>query len=518
MELTLELLLYFIADLEPECLRGPSAGSVFAGVQQFFGGIQYAEQTGTQYLYVSGLQELLQCREDLEEGMTVLAVRDMEAGREELDSLPCSLILVCSGVPLPSLLNRMIDVFSRMANYDKAMHIAALEGKSVQTLLDLCEAPLAHPTIIFDSGFDVLAYTKNIPCEYGTFRETIENGYTDSDTMQKIRKNKIFDQLKSGKPLIAPSVGESGRTNIYLSFSSEQSMLGYACVYFGEDNPDQGYLDMLRIFTENISFCLKRDYESSHYGQMMYETFLLNLMNPSGFSEEQMEEQIKNIGDMPLQGRFVLGVLDFPEEENAPLRFTSRLLAREMWNVKPFLYEGRICLLKTLDKGGEADQAIERWELDNIDRLLGDCRFALGISNIFSDITDLRYAFLQAKAALAFREPEERCTLYGDIYYDYLFSLLEQEMPVYTLQPEFYSRMKEYDREHGTEYIRIIEAYLECGCNATHAAEKLFIHRNTVRNAVLFVQERWNIRVEDPDIQKKFMISNLADRYLDEQS
>ncbi len=525
MDLTLEILLYFIADLKPECMHRSAGPGMFVGVKRFFAGMEKEEPDGAQYLYVAGLGELFENRGMITEDMTVLAVREGEKENDkaayndqDISRLPCTLILVDDKCPLPYLLNRMIDVFSVMANCDKAMHIAALEGQSVQTLLDICEGLLGHPTIIFDSSFDVLAYTKYTPCDYELFRETIRNGYTDYEVMQKLQANRIFSHLEEGVPLVAPAMGAEDQTNIYLKFSGEQALLGYASVYFGDEEPDPGYLDMLGLFMKNVRFCLKRDFEGSHYGQMMYETFLLNLMNPAGLTEERLEEQVKNIGNVSLSGRFVLAVFEFWDEEEVPLQFLTRIMAREMWDVKPFIYDGQICLLKTLGEDEKPDCLISPWERENIVRLLGDRRFAVGISNAFGELKDLRYAYMQAKAALAFRNEQDRYVLYGDIYYDHLFSLLEQEMPVRFLQPEFYLQMKAYDAEHGTGYLKIILTYLECDCNATHTAEQLFLHRNTVRNAVLFTEEHWGIRLEDTDIKEKFVISDLIDRYMEKNS
>ncbi|MCD8217238.1 MAG: helix-turn-helix domain-containing protein [Clostridiales bacterium] len=536
MELTLDTCLYFISDLNPKIIRKTKNDKVFVGVKQFFAGMERENQIPTDlceekvkkeqgeaaYLYIAGWKELWDNREVLTAEMTIFAVqdldkKDMELWEGESGSLPCTLMLVEGDYPVPYLVNRMVDVFSRLVNWDKMMHVSALEGKSVQELIDLSASLLRFPVMIYNPAFDVIAATKNVVGEYDYFKHTLEKGYTDSTVMSIVQKNHIFDQLENEEPLIAPAAGDETSRNVYLRFSNGQVLLGYACVFHvcgNQSDPEQGYLDLFRMFAENINFCLKRDYEQSRYGQMMYETFLLNLMNPGAVSEDRLREQAQNIGDVQLTGRFVLGVIALDDPEKIPLHFLTRLLDREMWDVKPFLYEGQICLFKTLDTEGNADEFIQPWEMKNIDELLGDYRFSMGVSNVFFRIQDLPFAFVQAKAAIRFKKSQTRYTLYGDIYYDHLFSAFEQEMPVSCLRPEFYLKMKDYDKEHQTEYCRIILTYLECDCNATHAAERLFIHRNTVRNAVRFVEEHWGIRVADTEIKKKMVISDLIDKYL----
>ena len=63
------------------------------------------------------------------------------------------------------------------------MHIAALEGKDVQDLIDISEEILEHPMIAFDASFDVLAYTRHSSSHYKIFQETVAQGYTDAHTM-----------------------------------------------------------------------------------------------------------------------------------------------------------------------------------------------------------------------------------------------------------------------------------------------------------------------------------------------
>lgn len=511
MELTLDILLYFICDLNPGIACGLHTKGLFVGVKQFFTGMEPGQ---AKYLYVASLQELWCSRETLSADMTVLAMRDMALSDEELSAFPCVLILVdrCPGVPY--LVNRMIDIFGRMANWDKTMHISALEGKAVQELLDSSEELLEYPVIIFDATFDVLAFSRHTATEDRNFNQTVQAGYTNANVMAQLRKKNIFNRLKKGELLVAPAAESEDETNIYLSFYSDQILLGYACVFHGKTRPENGYLDIIRLFTENISFCLKRDYENSRYGHMMYETFLLNLMNPSGISDRQVDEQIKNIEGLFLNGRFVLGVLEFYGDEKIPIQFLTRQLDREMWNVRPFIYEEQICLLKILAPDAPTDDFIRPWEQENIDRLLDPYDFSMGVSNVFYTLTDVSYAFLQAKAAQKFKKSGSRYCLYGDVYYEHMFSAMEKEMPVKYLQPEFYVQMRSYDAENGTGYCRMIRTYLECDCNATKAAEKLFVHRNTVRNMIQFVEERWKIQISDPEIKKKFILAGLVEEYL----
>lgn len=513
MKIALNILLYFIQNLHPKIIGSICGNDLFAGVKYFF----IEPKTGEDaYVYVGSLRELWENREALSESMTVIAVEDILLSEAEIGSFPCRLILVDGCHSVPYLVNQMIEIFNRLANWDKMMHIAALEGEPVQTLVDISETLLAHPVIIFDASFDVLAFTKKADSTYKNFHITVEKGYTDAGTMALVRKRNIFSRLKKGEPLVAPAAGDEQQVNVYLCFYSDQTLLGYACIFHVDSDPAPGYLDLLRLFGENISFCLKRDYQNHRYGHMMFENFLQNLMHPTGMTRQQIEEQAKNIENLPVQGRFVLGVFRFKDRGQVPMTYVARQIHREMWDVRTFIYEEHICLLKILADDGIADALISSWEKNNIDRLMGNYEYIMGVSNTFYQLMDLRYAYIQAQTALQFCKKGQKYSLYSDCYYEHLFLCMEKVMPIVHMQSEVYRQLKAYDDENRTEYCKIVVAYLRCDCNATHTAQKLFLHRNTIRNAIQFVEERWKIDIGDIKVRKSLVLSRLIDDYLEQ--
>lgn len=511
MELTLEILLFFIRQMEPVIYQMRSKAPVFVGIKQF-----YAEDThiSSDYLYVCDLAYLWMNRAVIPDQLTVLASENAGLTRQELESLSCNLILVSEQYKTPYILNQMIGIFGRMANWDKGMHIAALEGRSPQDLLDLSEEVLEHPVIVFDAGFNVLAHTRKEAAENQFFTETIEHGYSDSKVMRQIKKHKILSKLQDGGPLVAPAAGNENKYNIYLRFFSSQKLLGYACIFCDSCEPESGYLHLLKYFTENMNFCLQREFENQRYGQMMHETFLVHLMNPEGISKMQLEEQLASSDNLNRHGRFVLGVLNFEGEKDVPIEYVAKLLQTDMWDVKLFIYEEQICLLKAMDQREIATPTLVQFEKEHMGKLLAGYTYRLGVSHVFHDVLQLRHAYTQAKAALQFGKADDKVYCkYDEYYYFHMFSCLEETLPVETLKSEIYLQLQEYDRQNHTQYATIILSYLEHDCNATHTAEALFLHRNTVRNAVQFVEDRWKIDVSDTEEKKRFVISHLIDLY-----
>ena len=61
----------------------------------------------------------------------------------------------------------------------------------------------------------------------------------------------------------------------------------------------------------------------------------------------------------------------------------------------------------------------------------------------------------------------------------HLFSVAQQQ--VRDVYQERLESLLAHDRAHGSQLFRTVEVYLECMGNAKLAAQKLYIHRNTLR-------------------------------------
>jgi DNA-binding PucR family transcriptional regulator len=59
--------------------------------------------------------------------------------------------------------------------------------------------------------------------------------------------------------------------------------------------------------------------------------------------------------------------------------------------------------------------------------------------------------------------------------------------------------LQEYDRQHNGDLIRTLAVYLECGGNSVRAADRLFLHRNSLRYRLARIQALLGMDPDDPD-------------------
>lgn len=108
---------------------------------------------------------------------------------------------------------------------------------------------------------------------------------------------------------------------------------------------------------------------------------------------------------------------------------------------------------------------------------------SVGISRVCRSVEDYPDAFEQARHALligrAVRGPGAAVTFDELGAQWHLFSVAQQQ--VRDVYQERLERLLEHDREKGTHLFRTVEVYLECMGNSKLAAERLYVHRNTLR-------------------------------------
>lgn len=139
-----------------------------------------------------------------------------------------------------------------------------------------------------------------------------------------------------------------------------------------------------------------------------------------------------------------------------------------------------ICLF-ALKSGGAAEDFGNLY--DFIKRKAGDkyC-YAIGISNVFSDIREVKDAYECAKIAAHSANPNQKLQV---IFYNkmgvYLLLNEIKKLPAAKAFTSLYLQpLLDYDSETGGELIKTLDTFFANNCNMRKTAECLYVHKNSV--------------------------------------
>lgn len=150
-----------------------------------------------------------------------------------------------------------------------------------------------------------------------------------------------------------------------------------------------------------------------------------------------------------------------------------------------------VCLVST-QSNGELPE--EKWK--QLQEMAQKENLRVGMSNVFSDISEFGEHFNQATKVLEF---SNRTDSVGHFfrYLDYiLYIILDQVKDEQFLDHCYHPALKQlsdYDRKKGGELFETLRVYAETGFNKAQAAQMLFIHRNTINYRIQQIEQLCNI-------------------------
>lgn len=497
MNLTLNSIIYKLKDFVPAAILRDGDGSrEFAGVIQY-----YKEDYNLKrdYLYITRASLLVELNKKIEEGAVYLCINDSEEEIELLCRIVSTFILIPGEYLLEQVLNRTVEIFDEFRHWDKTMHIATLEGATPQEMVLISKDMMQMPMIIFDASFNVLAHTKDTDLDYEFYNTTIANGYTQSEIILKLKKEHVFEALDNNEGVfVYSSAGVREYSNVYIKIQVEDRILGYGCIFTNEKEVDQGHLDIMKCFIENLKLYFIQNYKNSKYGKFMYENFLVTLIQNPNMEEEQLKEQLKYIDGIEEQGNFVLIMFEFNKRGEVPLAFIAKEIKNIFYNGYPFLVSGRIYLLYQLKQGGNT--LFSDTEKERFDYILKNYDYQCYVSKCFQNIKEISLAEVQCIRTMELLNDiggSKNINYFVDYTWQHLITIWSEKFPVSMLMSDAYIKLKEYCKKNQN--------------SATKTGKELFMHRNTILYTINKIEAMLEINFDDFQVSQSFLISFLID-------
>jgi sugar diacid utilization regulator len=143
-------------------------------------------------------------------------------------------------------------------------------------------------------------------------------------------------------------------------------------------------------------------------------------------------------------------------------------------------------------------------------RELGTPGGAIGVSTLCSSPRSIPRCYEEAQRALEVRRHSRQ--QHGTTFYDDLglFRLLGPDQDHAELEVfvrEWLGRLLDYDTEHGTDMVRTLAKYFDCGGNYDETAAALSIHRSTLRYRLQRIREISDRDLTDVDTRLNLQVA-----------
>lgn len=527
MQLPLNVLLYKLSVNSNFETQNIDMSKTYDGIKLF--DVDYVQEDERDYLYLIS-ESMLKSHESLLIGQqilspcTFLCVCEMDKKttlREVNADLP--VVLLYAEESFSIIFNKLLNVFHDFEVWDTRFHLALLQQKPLQELLELTSEYLVHPMVVLDRSFSLLGYIK-VPGVTDPIMESIlDAGFVTQSTMVRLRQDGLISTSeKAENPLInyyCLTTHDCYYSMMY-RFQANNHTVGYAIVFKCTVHPKTNYLYMMNTISENLSLYFQQERFKNRTSSEFYESLLAEILENQEADPKQYESRVDYVPGLSMEGRYLLARVEYENQTDLPYSFVCWNLRNVISDLKPFVYQNTLYVLRLIGKDGDYMQFLNAEEEELFRKSFRDVPFQCGISHTFFSLMDLQIAARQCKEAIRlnnlYKEEKKEFCEFKDVYVSYLLKEVKRNLPMKMIESPYYMALKQYDAEHNSNLCEVFMSYLENGRNINQTSTAIYLHRNTVLNKIKKAESVMQEGCNDYQTMIAFVLSYLEDHRKDE--
>jgi len=379
---------------------------------------------------------------------------------------------------------------------------ALAKARGLQSVADVGSRMMGNPVVISDKSWSVLAMAPDEDIssdrEWQEFRN---DGMLSISTVSRDVQSGLSVKLTDSD---APFIWENEGGNRRL-FSS--------VIVGGRNSATISVLELNRPFTEDdlINITMLRDAVSAEMQKDKFLNYTRGMLH-----EELIENLLEGKAGTPILAEFEMSstkfgfkknlcvhVLDIRgfDVENYSVPYIRNYLEKLISDSRAVIYGDNIVLVSSFDRSSE-----------HIGKALSDFakshNIKAGASRIFQDLSDLRFHYNEALAALSIgmhMDSHKNIYSYDEYAIFHIAQLCHDNSDMF-IHPKLTLLFK-LDRENDSSFADSLYAYLKCNRNITDTANALHIHRNTLIYHLKRIEDLLDISTSDVDLLLHFEMS-----------
>jgi len=386
-----------------------------------------------------------------------------------------------------------------MDTLQTAEHILIQEifnDSSLKSLVNLSAKILENPVAFYLLSYTDVVYSDNYP------KDAIEdymNCRTKSTTEEKIEWTKIFyASLEKHTPNIQSWPYMRSRQLVCGSYVGG-TLVGY--ITMPEINEGLIHIDhkLIELVTRvyGMALLIKENANLKSSDHSLLWGLLADKINPLYLERNLIDPVFGNLSSYRM--------LWFLKKQSNGILITNRdideMLSCFTYQVMVSFEEGYALLVDGNDLSN----------LSNLSKLATLKNIAIGASDPFDNIKDIKHHFANAQCTLRYSSQLKKSTgLYQFDQYKlhHLIALSSNHQTLSDFVSNKIYEIEAYDKKNHSDYLLTLKTYLEYNKNIDETSKALFVHKNTVFYRVKKLEEFFDINLSDCS-QVALLVSSL---------
>jgi len=396
-----------------------------------------------------------------------------------------------------ALMQRSLEVHHALT---KVVLSGADLSELARKLADLVKCPVT----IEDATFRILAYASHGEIDRLREESILRRQMLPTAVAELDSRGLLAKIEQSLHPIRLPPLPEQGMTfeRIVAPIIAGGERLGYVWLIAHDRLTDEMDVVTIEHAATVAALILLRERAVYETEQRLKSSMLDELLRTQTHLRAGLAEQIRSLGLGNKQQVIIVRPRESPSNNLLSL---SRLITEQLRlaGLRGVVVERTPNLVVLLD-GDRAEQGLKladaMWQAGSRQNYA----LSIGIGRVTESFHQLSESYEQAIEALdtgmVFQPREGGVVSFDSLGVLYWLRHLPAEVRTKNPFHKAIHLLAEHDARHSTGLVNTLETYLDAGCNAQQAAERLYLHRNTLVQRLSKIESLTLLDLHDPNI------------------
>lgn len=392
-----------------------------------------------------------------------------------------SYIILSENTDIDSVYDFTTDLFLKYSAWDLALQKALFSDTPLQDMLEASQDIFKNPLFVHDSDFYVLACPKNVE---GMLKWMIDsrNGrpMVPLEVINAFKIDKEYLHTLKTRSADIFSARQRGYRILYMNLWNKNHYEGRICVDELQSIIKPGDFLAIEYLAQVILTSIKRrNIFWSSLGRDP-EDICKKILDQTITDEHEISQLLRFLG-WGAHDRYIIFKLVTEHADMSSTFSTSAFgyIESQVSSSHAFFYDQSIIGIVNQTAGNNTSPQI----VNDLEYLLKEGMFKIGLSSEIHDFSQLHVAYRQASIALEYGPIADNtscCYYFRDCALDYLSRKVCEDISSDYLCAGEIRTLRSYDEKHNTKLNETLETYLTLERNVVQTAKALYIHRSTL--------------------------------------
>jgi purine catabolism regulator len=402
------------------------------------------------------------------------------------------------------IINEQYQLYKQSLSIHGSLTRLVLDGGSLQDVAqELCKL-LQRPVEIDDLSFSVLAAAGSETEIDDSRRTALREGRSAPMLLEHLRRTGVLSRMRAR---FAPELIDADESTsaygmtmarILAPIVVARKIYGYVWIIAGRRELEPLDFHAIEHAATVAALILFRDQTGRQAEERAESRILSRLLAEDARLDNTLREEAARFR-LRLEAPHAILVIDAGSNEVRAVELAARNAVRRA-GLAAAMGEraGRVVVLV---EGSRAEAIVELCQRIITEAQPLEDTIRVGASPLHEDAATLQRAYehaLEALALLPALGDDRKVAQFDELGILHWLHAVPQDLLAENAFARSIQRLAEHDRARGAELLHTLEVFLECDGNSVRAAERLIVHRHTLKYRLQRIEELCEVDVSDP--------------------